>query len=93
MTTIHTVDKAQAQAVLTLVHWFDNEVTSLHHALVTMAQHNESNALDTEVQKFPAVVATLTESAERWRAIAARALELSENLGDTEELDNRNTLY
>jgi hypothetical protein len=88
MTIVYTADSDQARAVLDLVRWFDNESTSLHHALVTMAQHNESDALDPEVQKYPAVVGHLTESAARWRAIAARVNDLSEKLGDVEALDD-----
>jgi hypothetical protein len=92
MTTINTENREQAQAVLDLVRWFDYESSSLHHALIMAAERNETDALDPEVQQIPAVVATLTESGQRWRAIAARSLELSENLGDLEQLDSRNHL-
>lgn len=90
MTTIHTENGEQKQAVLDLVRWFDNEYTSLHHALVMAAESNETSAKDPDVEKFPAVVGVLTESAQRWRAIAARALELGENLGDLEKFDDLN---
>lgn len=92
-TTVHTTDRAQRDTVIDLVHWFDTEYTSVHHALIMAAESNETSAKDPDVQKFPAVVGVLTESAARWRAIADRALEIGEKLGDTEQFVDANTQY
>jgi hypothetical protein len=90
MTALNVADPAQRDAVLDLVRWFDHESTSLHHALIMAAERNEADALDPEVQQLPAVVQVLTESGQRWRAIAARTLELMDKLADVDELDDLN---
>jgi hypothetical protein len=86
MTTLIVKDQDQGQGIAELVRWFDYESSSLHHALIMAAERNEADALDAEVQQFPPVVATLTESAQRWRAIAARVLELAEKVGDPDDV-------
>lgn len=87
MSTIYTESREQRDAVLELVRWFDNESSSLHHALIMAAERNEADALDPEVQKIPVVVATLTQSGQRWREIAAHVLVLTEKIGDPETID------
>ena len=90
MSTIRVNTPEQGHTVLELVRWFDYESSSLHHALIMAAERNEADALDPEAQKFPAVVATLNESGQRWRAIAARVLEIDEKLGGDVPLDDLN---
>lgn len=90
MSTIYTESREQTEAALAVIRWFDYEVSSLHHALVMAAERNETDAKDPEVLAMPpAVAGHLIESGQRWRAIADRALELSEKLGDVEQIDSR----
>ena len=93
-TAIYAETSEQRDAVLELVHWFDNEYTSLYHALVMAAERNEADARDPEVLKMPpAGAGHLVESGQRWRAIADRVLALGEKLGDTEELMDLNAQH
>ena len=93
-TAIYAETSEQRDAVLELVHWFDNEYTSLYHALIKAAERNDADAQDPEVLAMPpAVSGHLMESGQRWRAIADRVLALGEKLGDTEELMDTNTQH
>jgi hypothetical protein len=83
---IHTESPAQEQAVLDLVRWFDNESSSLHHALVMAAEHNEADARQVD-ETYPVVAQVLRESASRWLTHAQKVLDLTADLGDTRAID------
>lgn len=83
---VYTTDVAQAHGILALVRWFDVEASSLHHALVMAAEHNEADARQVD-ESHPAIAWVLRESAQSWRTHAKQVLDLHEGLGDVEDLD------
>lgn len=99
MSVLYTESREQRDAVLAVVRWFDEENTSVHHALIMAAERNEESARDPEVLRYGvpegepipeghtnAITQLLIESAARWRAIAAQIAPLSEHLGDVERV-------
>jgi hypothetical protein len=86
MSTITVASKEQGRIVGDLVRWFDYESSSLHHALIMAAERNESDAAEV-AEAHPAVAEVLRQSGASWRKHAARVMELSEALGDTDEID------
>lgn len=89
MSSLHVKDQAQAYGIEGLVRWFDNNSSSVHHALIMAAERNESDAEDPEVQKFPAVVETLIQSAKRWRMHADEVLIHADKIGDPDDIHTR----
>lgn len=81
MTSLTVVDRAQGDAILELIRWFDNQSSSLHHALVMAAERNTEDAASVEAEA-PAVARVLRESAESWRKHATEVLTLTEKLGE-----------
>jgi len=44
MTQLNVTDRPQADAILELIRWFDNNSSSVHHALVMAAERNTEDA-------------------------------------------------
>jgi len=93
MTQLNVTDRPQADAILELIRWFDNNSSSVHHALVMAAERNTEDAASVEAEA-PHVARVLRESAESWRKHATDVLALTEKLGEhIGEVDDLNIRY
>jgi hypothetical protein len=78
---IDVVTTEQRDAILELVRWFDNNSSSLHHALIMAAQRNEQDA-STMQDEAPWASQMLRESSQSWRQHATNVLALTDKLGE-----------
>lgn len=70
----------QKRAAFAMLLWIDNNWTSVHHALIMAAEHNERDAAMCEASDQAAVAEVLRQSSKSWRKHAEKVLELAEAL-------------